>query len=260
MSGPNWERPDEQLQALMGRGGELPPPGNNRWGNSLLMTPGQRNNSYTFVQVGMDAGADYPTPMAIAVAFSLDGQVFTPAMPAAATNSITFTITKAVDVKAKIPLVQVVTVAPGDTFPFCTFLARGVTVVASIDGETGTACYVQVTVAPTTMVDCGSVANPVAGAYSSATSTRLPATHATVYHQAAQPTRVEFFVQNRSSVDLFVSYGTTVNTGAGTEEATVVLPGGVSAVHEDSGYQGEITLQFAADDAAGYALLTTGAL
>jgi len=241
--------------ALMGRPGELPTPGNNRWGNAVLLHGGQ---TYTFVQVGMDAGADYPTPMAIALEFSLDGVVFTPNLPLAATGNISVTIIKAVDVKAKGPLTEVTTLAPGDTLPFCTFLARGVTVIISNDGEAALPVNVHCTVAPTTMVDCESIANPAPGGYSSATTTRLAAVAATVYHQAAQPTRVQWYIQNRAASDLFVAFGITVHTTPGAELATFILPGGQSASHENSAYQGPITLQFAGDDATGYALLTTG--
>jgi hypothetical protein len=258
MSGPNWERPDEQLMALMGRPGELPPPGNNRWGNTVLLKGGQ---DYTFVQVGMDAGADYPTPMAIALEFSTDGVIFTPSVPTTVgVGTVLVTLIKAVDVKAKGPLTESTALAPGDTLPFCTFLARGITVVIANGGEGATPLFVHCTVAPTTMVDCGSIGNPVAGAYSSATSTRLAAVAATTYHQAAQPTRVQLYIQNRSTADLFIAFGTTVNTTPGAESATVVLPGGISAITVNEGYQGPVTLKFAANDAAGYALLTTGTL
>ena len=258
MSSPNWERPDEQLMALMGRPGELPRPGNNRWGNAVKLEGGQ---SYTFVQVGMDAGADYPTPMAIALAFSSDGVNFKPSTPTVAGMGPMFvTLIKAVDVKAKGPLTETTVLAPGDTLPFCTFITRGLTVVIVNGDEAAPDVWVHCTVAPTTMVDCGDISNPIDGAYSDATSTRLPAVHATIYHQVAQPTRAQLYIQNRSNVDLFIGFGASVDTGVGTENATVILPGGVSAVHENVGYQGEITLQFAADDAGGYALLTTGVI
>jgi hypothetical protein len=253
-----WPRPDEQLQELMGRSGELPLPGNNRWGNAVLLKGGA---TYTFVNVGMDAGNDYPTPMAIAVEFSTDGVNYTPSVPTTVgVGTLTVTLIKAVDVKAKGPLIEATTLSPGQALPFCTFLARGITVVVSNDGEGATPVFVHVTVAPTTMVDCQSISNPVAGAYSSATATRLPATAATVYHVAAQPTRAQLYIQNRSAQDLFINFGSTVSVTPGAELATIVLPGGISAITENAGYQGPVTLEFAGTDAAGYALVTTGVL
>lgn len=253
-----WPLPDDQLQALMGRSGELPRPGNDRWGNAVLLKGGQ---TYTFVNVGMDAGANYPTPMAIAVEFSTDGVNFSPSVPTTAgVGTLTVTLIKAIDVKAKGALIEATTLSPGQSLPFCTFLARGITVVVSNDGEAATPVFVHVTVAPTTMVDCQSISNPVAGAYSSATATRLAATALTTYHIAAQPTRTQLYIQNRSTQDLFVNFGPTVSITPGAELATVVLPGNISAITENSGYQGPVTLEFAGTDAAGYALVTTGIL
>lgn len=254
----NWSRPDEQLIALMGRPGDMPSPGNNRWGNALLLRGGQ---SYTFAQVGLDAAgaSDFPSPMAIALAFSADGLNYSPAIPPiAGLGTITVQIIKSVDVKQKAPMVQTYTLGVGDTLPICTFLARGVTVIISNDGESAPAVWVNCTVAPTQTVDCTSIANPVDGGYSTATSTRLAAVAATIYTQPAQPTRAQFYIQNRSTADLFVSFGATVDTTPGSELATFVLPGGQSASHENSSYQGILTMQFAANDAGGYALLTTG--
>lgn len=252
----NWPRPDEQLQALMGRPGELPTPGNDRWGNAVELGGG---DSYTFVNVGMDAGADYPTPMAIQLEFSTDNVVFSPTLPAEATSNFAVTLLKAVDVKAKGPFSETTILAPGEGLPFCSFITRGITVtIQNLGGEAAVPVFVHCVVAPTTMVDCASIANPNPDGYSSTTTTRLPAVAATIYHQAAQPTRAQVYIQNRSAHDLYVSFGPAVSTTPGAELATTILPGAISAVMENASYQGPITLQFAADDAAGYALLTTG--
>lgn len=246
-----WERPDEQLMALMARPGELPAPGNDRWGNAKLLQGGQTN---TFVNTVMQPMV---TPMAIQLEFSLDGLTFSPSVPATLGNNVQVELLKAVDVKSG-PFREVVTLAPGDTLPFCTLLAKAVTVNVSNVGEAASPLFVHCVVAPTTMIDCTSVSNPNPDGYSTATSTRLAAVAANVYHQAAQPTRAQFYIQNRAASDLYIGFGATVDTAPGAESAAIILPGGISAIAENSSYQGELTLQFAADDAAGYALLTTG--
>lgn len=248
-----WEVPDDQLRALTGRPGEMSNPGADRWGNAKLLKGGQAN---TFVNT---TPQPIVTPMAIQVEFSLDGITFSPTVPATLGNNVQVDLIKSLDVLSG-PAKESVILAPGDAMPFCTFIAKAVTVNISNVGEAAQPLFVNCVVAPTTMVDCTSIANPNPDGYSGATSARLAAVAATVYHQAAQPNRAQFYIQNRAASDLFVGFGATVDTTPGAELATIILPGGISAIAENSSYQGEITLQFAADDAAGYALLTTGTL
>lgn len=249
----NWPRPDEQLELLTGRPGEMQTPGDDRWGNVKLLKGGQTN---TFANTTMQP---IVTPMAIQLAFSLDGLTFTPNVPAAATGNILVDIIKAIDVKSG-PAVESVTLAPGAAMPFCTVIAKAISVNVTNVGEGSTPIFVMCVVCPTTMVDCGSIANPNPDGYSTTAIGRFAAVAASVYHQAAQPTRVQFYIQNRSAANLFVAFGPTVSIAPGAEVATFVLPGGISAVQENSGYQGPITFQFDANDATGYALLTTGTL
>jgi hypothetical protein len=76
----------------------------------------------------------------------------------------------------------------------------------------------------------------------------------------AEPTRAYLLIVNESVTDLFVSLDLNVDPTAGAEHASIVLPGGVSAGYDLSGYTGPFSLQYpnGDDSAEGYCLVTRG--
>ncbi len=97
------------------------------------------------------------------------------------------------------------------------------------------------------------------GEFSTAVVARYPA-DATLNTLLGEADRAYFLIVNESVTDLFVALASTVNTGGGTESASIVLPGGVSAGYDLAGYKGPISFKYAsgADSATGYALVTRG--
>lgn len=256
-----WPEPDDQLQAIMGRSGELPKPGNNRWGKSQLLStnPTRGQPSYAFVSV-----AEYLpmiTPMALQVSFSLDGVTFSPTVPAAYTGALVVEVIRAVDVKSG-PFREVFVLNPGDAMPFCTFIARGVTVNIGLINEAAPDIFVHAAACPTQTIDCDAIVPPSTTAWNDVETLRVPAdTGGAFVALAAAPGTRQIFIQNNSATDLLLGFGSLIPSNGPPPVYNMILPGGIHAIYESQlgAFVGEVRGIFAAvGSATEYAVFTRG--
>ncbi len=251
--------PDELLPLLRNRSGDLPTPGNSRWGKVARLTSGTAGNrtSLTFVQT--DVISPTPIPIAVKIRFSTDGQTYAPEVPALFGGNMIVEMTETIDMKSG-SFRESFTLAPGEGMPICATMACALTVSVKLDGE-DTAIFVQVVAAPTTMIDCADVVGPgntVQAGYTNMAIARFPAQTATPTLYLPLPTRAMFTIVNQSASNLFVSLASIVNITPGTEFATIVLPGSSAAAYSVLNFRGPISFQFDADDATGYGLVSEG--
>jgi len=253
-----WSNPDDQLAAIIGRSGDLPKPGSNRWGKAQTLSNSKGGqSSYAFVSV-----AEYLpeiTPMAVQASFSLDGQTFTPQVPLAYTAALVVVVTRAVDVKSG-PFREVFVLNPGDAFPFCTTIARGMTITIGLIDEAAPDIAVHCVATPTTMVDCESLTPAEDPTWSDAATLHFPASTVGVFvGVAAMSGTKQVIVQNNTATDLLLGLGSVVPGNGPPPVSSIRLPGGVNAVWESGGFVGQVRGIFAAvGSATEYATFTRG--
>ena len=255
---PNWPRPDEVLQALMQRPGEIPTPGNDRWGKSQLLTVAQP--SYTFANVGYRGGT--PTPMAIQMSFSLDGIIYTPQIPSTYAGSITIGLIKAVDVKAG-SFREDTVLTGGQALPFCTLITNGITVNIGLNGEgAAVPLFVHCVICPAETVDCASVTSPPDSPWNDVQTASFPAdtVGAFLALDASTGTK-QLFIQNNSAVDLLIGFGSVTPDLGPPPVSNLILPGGLHSVWESQlgAFTGKVRAIFAAGGlSTEYATFTRG--
>lgn len=256
-----WSNPDDQLANLIGRPGDIPKPDNNRWGKSQLLStdPTRGKPSYAFVSVA--EMLPFITPMAIQFAFSLDGVTFTPQVPAAYTGALVVTVLRAVDVKSGVFEEQFV-LNPGDAMPFCTTIARGLTVNVELINEAAPDIFVHVAATPTSMVDCDSLIPANDSPWTDVETNRVPANSGGAFTAlAADPATRQIFIQNNSAVDLLVGFGSLTPALGPPPVYNLILPGGFHGVYESQlgAFKGKVSAIFASGGVAtDYAVFTRG--
>lgn len=250
---------DEFVRAALGKTGEQPVPGNRRkrWG-MVRQLNGTNQRVATFIATDV---FDLPTPLAVSLTFSLDGQVFSPVVPNIGNNSVVVDLIRGIDPQSS-PVTDRYELETGDRQEFCAVIAQSLQVVCRLDGEPPLASglYVAVVVAPVSSLDCEQIVPvpPTPTGYSTTLATRYPALTAPTYSLLAEPTRALIVVANQSTANLFFNLGSGVNITPGSEFATVVLPGNASAGFSAANYRGPVEFRFDADDSSGYALVTRG--
>lgn len=224
---PNWPRPDEQLANLIGRPGDIPRPGNDRWGKSKLLAPG---DSYTFINVGMQpmVGA-----MGLQLTFSIDGIHFTSFVPAIGSNSVVVDIIRGVDVKSG-AFNETVVLSPNESMPFCTLIAKSLTVSVSIPASVAPpGLYVHAVACPVETLDCESIITPAPTSWSDVNSLSVAAnTAGSFLALAADPSAKQLFIQNNSAVDLLLGFGSFIPSLGPPPLSNMLLPGGIHAIWE----------------------------
>jgi hypothetical protein len=249
--------PEDLLRSLMQRGGELPPPGNDRWGKAVKLD--LRTPSYCVVNVGYSGSV--PTPWALSLSFSLDNKTYTPSVPPTYTGNILVEVIRAADVKAG-PLADTYLLKPGDALPVCTFLGAALTVNVTALGEPTPDIFVHAIAAPTTMVDCDSIVGPGANedAWNDVSATSAAASTVGVFTPiAADPTTKSIIVQNNTNTDLLLGLGSFLPGNGPPPFSNIILPGGLNAIWSVEGFTGAINAIFAAvGSAAQYATFTRG--
>jgi len=255
---------EAQVRGLGLRAGDEHPSHNelsHPWGKAAKLDNNRK--SLTFVQTNV---ARYPSPIAVQARWSLDGITYTQFVPLAwSGNPVRVTVQKSFGIKTG-AATEFFDLAPGDALPFCSLIARGLTISVEISGDpTAPDLFVQLVAAPTTNIDCADVIPPTPSGSASApitstATTRFPAVAANTYNidGTATPKMRYFSIVNQSSANLFVHLGDGVDVAPGEEFATVILPGDADAGYENVNYQGKITFKFDADDDAGYCLTTVG--
>jgi hypothetical protein len=258
--------PDEFLALRRGAAGDLPLPGNSRWGKVARLATGTQVNStsrqgtLTFVQTEVIAPA--PVPIAIKIGFSLDGETYTPALPLSFGGNVIVDLIETIDMKSG-AFRERFTLAPGDVLPICATMACGLSLSVTLDGE-DVALFVQVVAAPTMTMDCADIVGPTnttttpAGWGEDSTIARYDAVAASTYTLGLSPKRAYLSIANQSASNLFIKLGPGVDTTPGSELATIVLPPGSFSGYEVLRYVGSVSFKFDADDATGYALVTEG--
>lgn len=242
--------PDELLPALRNRPGDLPMPGNSRWGKVARLTSGTAGNrtSLTFVQT--DIISPTPIPIAIKLRFSEDGITYTPEVPALFGGNMIIDLIETIDMKSG-PFKESFTLAPGDPMPICATIACALTLSVKLDGE-DTAIFVQAVAAPTTMIDCADVTpagDSIPAGFNTVTS-QFPAAVLDLPSLPANARRAYLLVVNESAVD-FTLY---LHGAAGP---AIVLPGGIHAGYDVSNFRGALNGVFSGND-AGYVSITEG--
>jgi hypothetical protein len=224
---PHWPRPDEQLAAITGRVGDLPRPGNDRWGNSQLLKPGQ---SYTFINVGMQpmVGA-----MGIQLSFSVDGVHYTSFVPPIGSNSVVIDVIRAVDVKSG-AFNETIVLSPNESMPFCTLIAKALTVSVSIPSSTPLpGVYVHAVACPVQTLDCESIITPPLTSWSDVDTVSVAAnTVGAFLALPASPDTKQIFIQNNSAVDLLLGFGSFIPGLGPPPFSNMLLPGGIHAIWE----------------------------
>lgn len=249
--------PEDTLRFLMQRPGEIPAPGNDRWGKATQLTPGQE--SYCVINTGMIG--DLPCAIALQFEFSLDDQTYTPTVPTAFPGLVEIDLIKSVDVKAG-SFRESTLLNPGDALPFCTLLARALTVNVSISGEGATSLYIHAVAAPVQTVDCGSITSDPQSPWDDVFTARFPAnTGGEFLALPASNAAKQIFIQNNSAVDLYIGFGSLIPSLGPPPVYNMILPGGIHAIYESQlgAFTGAIHAIFAAGGSAtDYAVFTRG--
>lgn len=253
---------EAQFEMLQPRIGDVDPRragSNTPWGKVHQLT--QEAPRYTFISTDI---LDRPAPWALQLRFSLDGVTYTPHVPSTYTagRGVMFTVTRSVDQKSG-QFTEQFDLLADDAQPFCSIIARALTITAELTTDTPgvfTPIFVQAVVCLVSNIDCETIAPPVApvAGFDVTTFARQPAVIATPYVFPAAATRAIAIITNQSTANLYVNLGVGVSVAPGAEFATVVLPGNVSAGFSQANYRGQITMEFDATDATGYALVTQG--
>lgn len=220
---PSWSRPDEQISALIDRPGDLPLPGNDRWGKAKLLAPGE---SYTFVQVGMQPMIG---PMGIQIEFSRQNQLFFPTVPVG--GAVVVTVTKAVDVKSG-QFVEPFQLIAGESLPFCTVIAKALTI--TILNEIGSIpIWIHAAACPVTAVDCESLTLTPTSPWVDVVTNQFPAdTVGAFVGLPASSAARQVMVQNNAGVDLLLGFGSLIPALGPPPVYNIILPGSTHAIFE----------------------------
>jgi hypothetical protein len=249
-------------RALYPRPGDLPEPGPSRWGNVQLLStrhppltlptgtksPGDK---YAFVATGpmpADRGAFSRaaniTAMAYELRFSLasDGQIFSPTVPASLVGAtVQVDIIKMIDVKS-VEMRETYIINPGQPQQSCTFLALAVQIVITLLGEDQD-LWVQCVAAPVQTLDCDDATGAPPGGvlvegYANSNAERFDVAAiqfpGSVSILFPNPVRRQFYVQNNSDTDVALLFSPTeaINWTPGTEQFSIIIPGGDNLVYE----------------------------
>lgn len=218
--------PESLLYELMGRTGDMPQPGNNRWGKAQRLKGG---SSYTFVNTEM---LPMVTPMALSISFSLDGINFSPVVPLAFGGVIGVTLMKAVDVKAG-AFNESFALNPGEAMPFCSLIAKALTVSIDNTSEAAPDIWVHAVACPTEMIDCGSVTVGADTSWTDVVSVSFAAnTIGNFIALDASNGARQVIVQNNTSVPLYLGFGSFIPSPGPPPFSNLILPGGINAVWE----------------------------
>lgn len=245
--------------------GDLPLPGTSRWGKVARLATGTqvgptaRQGNLTFVHT--DVISPTPIPIAIKVWFSLDGQTYSPNVPASFGGNVIVSLIETVDMKSG-AFTESFTLAPGAPMPICATMACALSLSVALDGEDA-ALFVEVVAAPTTTIDCGDIVGPT-----NATTTIKPFTDAAVVRLpvvtvmgqiGAEPRRAYLLLTNQSATrNLFIRLGDGVDATPGAELASIILPPNTFAGYEVLNYTGIVSYVWDGADASGYSLATQG--
>jgi hypothetical protein len=201
-----------------------------------------------------------PFPWAIQARFSLDGKTYHPTVPGTWGGDVVFKFTKSFDVKTG-PATEIVDLVANDQMPICALIARKLTVSVEIIGESVLDLFLAFVVCPTQQIDCTELVGPGANpeGFNQTTVARYPA-NTTKTTQLADANRKYMVITNQAQTDLFVALSDDVDTVAGSEKATIILPGGINAGYEVLNWQGPVTWQYSdgSDSTNGFALVTMG--
>ncbi len=219
--------PEGLLHELTGRDGDIPQAGRDRWGKAKRLKPGE---SYTFINTVM---RDIVCPMALQIAFSIDGKNFTPNVPTFAPNNVQVDVLKAVDVKSG-AFNETTVLNPGDALPFCSLIAKALTVnITNLTETVGSDIYVHAVACPTTMVDCGSITNDVNSPWNDVISIAYAANTVGVFNPLIPfSTSKQTIIQNNTAVPLYLGFGSFIPNPGPPPFSNMVLPGGINAIWE----------------------------
>jgi hypothetical protein len=223
--------PEGLLQKLYPRQGDQPPPSGldrDRWGKAKLLTPGM---AYTFVQTSQQPiiGA-----IGLQVAFSLDNIIYTPFVPGIGSNSVVVKLTKAIDIKSG-AFIETYTLSPNESMPFCTLIAKALTVEISIPGSVAPpGLWVHCAACPVETLDCDSVINPATvNSWSDVESLSVASnTVGEFVALAANPTRKQVIIQNNSAAPLYLGFGSFIPAIGPPPASNMILPPGINAIWE----------------------------
>lgn len=210
------------------------------------------------------------TPIAVELRFSLDGVTYSPTIPLTSGATLQIDLTEAVDQKTG-AFHERFTLGPGDGQSFCTVIAKHLTVDVTLIGE-NQVIYVAVICAPVQTVDCadatGKPAPVTVEGYTSALSTRFDLSGfvfpGTEHILTTNPNRRQFFAQNYGDTDVGLLFNPTdtINWTLGSEQLSIVLPGGFSAVYESpvGAYTGNVwaSVKPGGPTPTGFLLVTDG--
>jgi hypothetical protein len=172
------------------------------------------------------------TPMALEISFSIDGVTFTPQVPLTYANQVAVVITKAVDIKSG-AFTETTILNPGEGLPFCTLIARALTVTVSIFGESAGELFVHCAACPTQTVDCESIASPANAAWNDVDTTKFAADTVGAFSAlVASPSTKQVIIQNDTATDLLIGFGSLIPGLGPPPTANIVLPGGFHGVWE----------------------------
>ena len=219
--------PEGLLHQLTGREGDIPRPGFDRWAKAKKLKAGE---SYTFIQTGM---MDIITPMALQLAFSIDGIDFSPIVPLTASQHAIVVITKSVDVKSG-AFNETYDLTPGNGMPICSLIARALAVTVQNVPDSGSPdLWVHAAACPTTMIDCNSiVANPDSPWNDVVTDTFPANTAGPFVALPASTGAKQIIIQNNTAVPLYLGFGSFNPTPGPPPFSNMVLPGGINAIWE----------------------------
>lgn len=155
------------------------------------------------------------------------------------------------------------TLLGGIKHPSETLLAHSLEITVEFRQTAAVSMWVEIFAVPIDCFDPTLIVAP-AGAlagWGTPVVVRVPANAASVQLAAANVNRRQFYIQNNSTQDLAVLFGTVAaDFTVGSENWTFLLPGGANATYESpiGGYIGAIQGIWRNADAAGEALVTLG--
>ena len=252
----------------------LPPDSRQRWGNVLTLTNGApstgRRHSAMFVSTPtFEENRQWKLEARF---WNPDGGFWQTTYPATVPGSITIKVDRAID-RDKGAVSEDFVVASGLPWIAPVVTAIQLNVTAQMDAGAPASVEVEICAVPTLCCDDGPGGIPagVANGYSVAPTSRFPTdaagaaayiTPASIVVMAGLATRAQFFFQNRSAVDLAIRFGAGADLDPGSEFATMVLPGDISAIYESPAngecYKGPVSISISAADPTGYILVTQG--
>lgn len=247
---------------------------NGRWGNVERLFTRSNTNGKTTSTFVMVPTVPTPRPVAFLIRFSIDGVTWHATNPSS-TATVTFRLTEQIDLKAG-EVIDTFSCSQDQGQPFSQIITTGLTMTATIsssDEFNPDALFVSVAACPVCCVD-GDVSPDVTPP---ATVTRPQAWSLSGRNRfsiaeivAAQPTpfpvltadtdRSQFFVSNRSNVEVMVSLGPGAILDPGADFGSFVLQPGDTYESPPGGYSGGVTVavETGAVDADGCVLVTEG--